>query len=76
MALICDHKYQYGPDVPRKAPPHEMCDGCRAISLPERDSDFFICCVCLKVNVYNREKRQAAVKEEQRRYARSRSAQW
>jgi hypothetical protein len=56
---------------------YRYAEGCREISLSERDSDYFICCICKKAAVlYDRVKRQLAIREKLRRYARSRSAQW
>src|ERR1043166_2474370 len=32
---------------------HKYCDGCKAISLPPRSSDWYICCRCLGENRYD-----------------------
>lgn len=36
----------------RRRHPHELCPGCRAISLPARDSDWWICCKCFQHVAY------------------------
>lgn len=68
MSLTCDHRRVYGVDVSaaKKSPPHEMCAACQEISLPERTADHWTCCVCLRQNFYNKERRRAAVKRAQR----------
>ena len=45
---------------------HEFCAECQFRSLPPRDSDYWICCFCNGLNLYNPAKRRARLYEELR----------
>lgn len=47
---------------------HEFCVLCRQRSLPERSSDFWVCCRCNNLNLYNPQKHKADCRARQRRH--------
>ena len=60
----CKHD-QHGSEMWHR-PAHAQCDGCRALSVSEGASDFWICCVCLSLVCYDPASRRVRIAADRR----------
>ena len=66
MPYVCTHRGQFGTHTPKGTQPHQMCDRCRLMSVSPRNSDYWVCCICHGVRLYDPQARKARKRKQPR----------